>query len=818
MAGSKGMYKKERRFIKRIKDYDDKIMLAPRDAVMEGFEYFETDTYLRKKDSVNRAINMLKMLTGYGRRQFAKTALAMGTNMKNLIKYIGKNYDDVESLVKHLEEHGEFPVQSSELIAAYPNIEIWNQLKAYAWEKHKVRIGFTSMTEDMIFQGKAIPFSYALVCIQEMNKDAFEEEPIVAAGREVVRVYNTLGQATNDIAKWLREEFGINCMANHPFGGLVDFVPLAEKAGLGRMGHNGLLIAPEYGTRHRISPIFIQEELFADTNTLEFEWIDGFCMSCRACERICPTGAIYPEPIIDKERAFGGRPRARTIDKEKCFQYFSITLGCSECIRTCPFVNIPYDKVKEGWNRKLAKKKTKESINELNISNIKYKEPKNIAIVGAGPSGLYAAERVLGKTENTKIDLIEKLPVPFGLVRYGVAPDHLEVKSKIFYFQDIIRDKRIEFFGNISLGKNVSLEELQSNYDAVIISTGASKGRKMGIQGEMLSGSITAPDFVNWYNGHPEFQDIDLPNKAKSIAVIGLGNVSLDVSRMIIKDSRNLERTNITDEALGLIKGMKTKEIHIFGRRGPYEAKFTPKELLELIELPNASVEVEGWDFPINHPINDKASQKAMENYDLFRRINDGEFTKKSSSAIKLIFHFMKSPTCIQGKDKVQAIQLEIMKIEHGVLKGTGKIDTFQSDLVISSIGYKSEHISGLNSQDKNGIITNKKGAILDEKGQEIPGLYCTGWIRRGPSGVIGTNKIDAIEVVDYLLESCFESKEEPSDIRDRMKEKAVLKEQMNEILMIERMYGSWKHKKAKKYTKVDDMLMIESPKTEEVI
>jgi|GEM_PF-74227 len=807
MAGVNGN-KKEGKYLKRIRKYPNQIFLPPEDGVMEGFEYFATKEYLSKPDAVNRKANMLKMITGYGGRQFAKTAKALGSNIGSMLYNLGKNFDDVEDLVIHLEEKQTFPRQSVKLIKGYPNTEIWEKLQAYAWEKHEIQVGFTEVTEDMIFEGKAIPFKYALVFVQEMNKGAFEEEPIVAAGREVVRVYNELGKATNDIANWLRSEYNIHCQANHPFGGLTDYVPLAEKAGLGKMGHDGLLIVPRFGTRHRISPIYIQDKIFEVTDTHEYDWIDDFCMSCRACERNCPTGAIYPEPIVDKENAFGIRPRARTIDREKCFTYFSITLGCSQCIRTCPFTKQPYEKIKSGWNAN----KDKEQYSKAKEN--KEENSKSVAIVGAGASGLYAAEALLAKSQTEQIDVFEKLPTPFGLVRYGVAPDHPEVKSKVFYFHDIIRNNRINYYGNVAIGQDISIDTLRKNYDAVIIATGASKGRDMNIPGEKLKGSMTAPAFVNWYNCQPEFQNLELPKKAKNISVIGMGNVSLDVSRMILKSKDSLELSVISDSALKTIKSMKTEEVHIYGRRGPLDAKFTPKELIELVELPYIEPMVDGYDF--NNTITDIYNYDDMDNalinYNVFKEISQGVYKAKDRKAKKIIFHFYHSPSEITGDDWVESIVFEKTSVSDNNLLGTGQYIKKKSQLIIRSIGYKSDSIDGVPAQDTNGIISNIDGKVCEADGQPIDGFYCTGWIRRGPRGIIGTNKTDALEVVDNLLNDSYKATGSPDVIRNSIINKAVLKDKMNEILMVERLNGSRTHKRAKKFTDVDDMLNVNIP------
>jgi epoxyqueuosine reductase QueG len=237
------------------------------------------------------------------------------------------------------------------ILESYPNHQLWEDLRTYAWEHYKVIIGFTELPREYIFEGKAVPFRYALIFAQEMKKQPIEKAPELDAGIEVITVYNSLGIATNEIAHWLRTKYDITCMANHPLGGLVDTVPLSAKAGLGAIGKNGLLITKEFGPRCRISPIFIDQKLFEFTDSKEHEWIHDFCAKCGLCVQSCPTSAIYSEPLLTKEFHSSSIPdRYETYDREKCFASFAATMGCAVCIRTCPFSKNPanYDKMKEN--------------------------------------------------------------------------------------------------------------------------------------------------------------------------------------------------------------------------------------------------------------------------------------------------------------------------------------------------------------------------------------------------------------------------------------------------------------------------------------
>jgi ferredoxin len=234
--------------------------------------------------------------------------------------------------------------------------DIWLKLNNYAWDKWQLKIGFTHMPSQLIFKGKGVLFPYTIVCMQEMKKSEIDKAPALEAGQEVQRVYAELGIAVNDIANWLRKTYNIKCHANHPLGGLVNTTPLATKAGMGWQGRNGLLITPEYGQRVRIAPIFVESKLFEYTDSREHEWIENFCESCGLCERSCPSQAIFSEKVIAQTDIEGLGQTRTCIDREKCYVYFNQTLGCSVCVKVCPFskANGIYDKLKMSYEKNLS--------------------------------------------------------------------------------------------------------------------------------------------------------------------------------------------------------------------------------------------------------------------------------------------------------------------------------------------------------------------------------------------------------------------------------------------------------------------------------
>ncbi len=384
--------------------------------------------------------------------------------------------------------------------------------------------------------------------------------------------------------------------------------------------------------------------------------------------------------------------------------------------------------------------------------------PLRVAVVGAGPSGFYAAGALLQQKEiHVSIDIFDRLPTPYGLVRYGVAPDHQKIKSVTKVYERTVADSRVRYFGNVGLGEEISHDELKSHYDQIIYATGASSDKQLEIPGEELTGSFSATEFVAWYNGHPDFADRDFDLSVESVAVVGVGNVAMDVTRILAKSYAELAETDIADYALEKLRTSRVKRIHVVARRGPVQAKFTNPEIKELGELAEADVIIHLADL-----ILDPASAASLEsdrtaarNLETMQELAQRGATGKPK---QIHFHFLRSPVELTGDVAVQSMRLEVNELhptETGYIAcdGIGSFETLDVGLVFRSIGYRSAPIPGVPFYEKWGIIPNEKGRVTaTHKGEVVPGEYVVGWAKRGPTGVIGTNKPDAVETVQQML------------------------------------------------------------------
>ena len=326
---------KERNYIEILKKHPGKILIANENAPLEGFEYFASGSYRQKVDDGGNLFT--DKFRSMSLRNYPRFIKIMATNVFGIMKARRRSFTDISEYLNNIENASLVDDKTYEYLERFPNLEIWEELSNFGWKKWRVRIGFTEVPQEIIFKDKAILFKYALVAIQEMSKTKIDTAPELDAGEEVLAVYNSLGLAVNDIARWLRKEYGIHCQANHPLGGLVNTVPLAVKAGMGWCGSNGLLITPEYGQRQRIAPIFIEKPIFKFTDSDNHRWIEEYCKLCNRCQKACPTRAIFDEKVYKNGEVSGIGPSRTSIEREKCYPYFNETLGCSICVKVCPF-------------------------------------------------------------------------------------------------------------------------------------------------------------------------------------------------------------------------------------------------------------------------------------------------------------------------------------------------------------------------------------------------------------------------------------------------------------------------------------------------
>ncbi|MFL2651158.1 MAG: FAD-dependent oxidoreductase [Anaerolineales bacterium] len=389
--------------------------------------------------------------------------------------------------------------------------------------------------------------------------------------------------------------------------------------------------------------------------------------------------------------------------------------------------------------------------------------PLQVAIIGAGPAGFYSADQLFKEFgDRVQVDMYDRLPTPFGLVRYGVAPDHLKIKSVTKLYERIANKPGYRFWGNVEFGKHIDLGDLRAHYNCIIFAYGASDSRRLGIPGENLQGSHAATDFVAWYNGHPDYSDCTFDLSVNTAVVVGVGNVAVDVARVLCLTEEELLESDIADYALDALLKSKVKEVILLGRRGPAQAAFTNPEAKELGNLLGAGI----------HVIEQEAELDILSREDLglagdkitVRKVEiiQNFAERKYNNKAKVIrMRFLTSPIEMynNGADKVSGMRLvknEIYRDEKGSLKArpTDVYEDIDTGLVFRSVGYLGSAVPGIPFDSKSGIICNSQGRIFDPKTQEfLIGLYTSGWIKRGPTGVIGTNKEDSIESINCLIE-----------------------------------------------------------------
>ncbi|TBR20058.1 NADP oxidoreductase [bacterium] len=385
--------------------------------------------------------------------------------------------------------------------------------------------------------------------------------------------------------------------------------------------------------------------------------------------------------------------------------------------------------------------------------------PLRVAVVGSGPSGFYAAEALFkDATLKCEVDMFDRLPTPFGLVRGGVAPDHQKIKSVVKVYEKTAADPRFRFYGNVKLGADLSLEDLRRRYDAVILAVGAESDRRMGIPGEDLAGSFAATEFVGWYNSHPDHRDKAFDLSAESVAVVGIGNVAVDVARVLAEDPEVLAKTDMADYAVDALRKSRVKNVYMLGRRGPAQAAFSPAELEELGGLHSADLVLTPEETALDpesqkdYDAGDQALKKNVDALQAFAKRGPG------SKARKVHLRLCVSPVEVVGKDgKVAAVRIEknvLVRQPDGSIKpkGSGRFETLPIGMILRSVGYFGVPVPGVPFDSKKGVIPNAAGRVL-EAGAPLPGLYVVGWAKRGPSGLIGTNRACSAETAAKVLE-----------------------------------------------------------------
>ena len=384
-----------------------------------------------------------------------------------------------------------------------------------------------------------------------------------------------------------------------------------------------------------------------------------------------------------------------------------------------------------------------------------------MAIVGAGPAGAFASARLLRARPDAEIDLFERLPTPWGLLRGGVAPDHQEIKRLDETFDRKTLARGCRFFGNVEVGVDISHSDLMRHYSAVIYATGAQTDKSLGIPGEELPGSRAATEFVAWYNGHPDYRDLEFDLSPRRAVVIGNGNVAADVSRLLTLSPAELERTDVADHALEALRESRIEEVVVVGRRGPGQAAFTSSELRELGHLDGVELRVDPEEVELD-PLSrrwlaEKGTFTARKNVELLREFAARPGRPDARRRIDL--RFLRSPVEIRGEDRVEAIVVcrnKLVRAEDGSLRPRplgDDVETIECGLVLRSVGYRAVPLPDVPFDERSFVLPNEGGRVLTAEGELLPGVYAVGWIKRGPTGILGTNKRDAEETVSCLAQ-----------------------------------------------------------------
>jgi ferredoxin/flavodoxin---NADP+ reductase len=541
------------------------------------------------------------------------------------------------------------------------------------------------------------------------------------------------------------------------------------------------------------------------------------CCNDASCISECPVDCIRPTP---EQREFANTEMLY-IDPETC-------IDCGACVDACPVdaifsedeLSAPLARFKDinaAWFERHPL--------EADMSPLKH-PPRpakelgtlRVAIVGAGPAACYAAEALL-KRADVEVEMFDKLPTPFGLVRAGVAPDHPGTKGVTAMFESAFKREAFQYYLNVEVGKHISHEELLAHHHAVIYAVGASSDRQLGIPGEELLGSHAATEFVAWYNGHPSYADRTFDLSGERAVIIGNGNVALDVARVLTLGPDALKKTDIADHALEALQNSNIREVVLLGRRGPAQAAYTSPEFLALGYLPGIDVVIDEADLVL-----DPASQAEVDAADaepsLRMKIQlAGEYAARPVDPAKkrIVFRYLASPAEVIGTDKVEGLKIVHNELVDGNAVATDQSETIDTGLVIRSVGYRGVAIEGLPFDDRRGVVPNENGRVIADGGVPVEGVFVSGWIKRGPRGVIGTNKTDAEETVELILQD-FTSTKLQKPAHDRNALKQLLAERQADLIdrtgwrkidQAERQRGKADRRPRVKFTAVDEMVAV---------
>ncbi|WP_040695863.1 FAD-dependent oxidoreductase [Nocardia vinacea] len=480
------------------------------------------------------------------------------------------------------------------------------------------------------------------------------------------------------------------------------------------------------------------------------------CCNDASCVTECPVDCIRPTP----DQPEFATTEMLYIDPDTC-------IDCGACVDACPVEAIFSE---DDLTASLARFR---DINaayfqrhplESNFDPIvtPARPPKElgtlrVAIVGAGPAACYAADELLRRCD-VEVEMFDRLPTPWGLVRAGVAPDHPGTKTVSGLFESAFRRETLQYYLNVEVGSHISHEELLAHHHAVIYAVGASADRRLGVPGEDLPGSHSATEFVAWYNGHPDYADRKFDLSGERAVIVGNGNVALDVARVLTVDPDELAKTDIADHALDALRGSNIREVVVLGRRGPLQAAYTSPEFLALTHLKGVDIVVEEADLTLDPGsqalLDDPEVEPSLElKYTLAKEYAAG---RRDPANKRIVFRYLVSPTALHGADHVESVEFAHNELvsENGqlVARTTDRSETLDAGLVLRSIGYKGEPIKDLPFDERRAVVPNEHGRVIGEDGIPLPGVYVSGWIKRGPRGVIGSNRVDSEETVELLL------------------------------------------------------------------